>query len=819
MRVTSSMYYKNIVGHNNSKLSKELFDVNKQISSGLKIQYAHDDVRTFTETMRLDNELTTLTQASNSIESGYKFSNQTDSVLSEFQTTIDRTKTLLIQASNASQSESSLDAIASELRNIEDHLKNLSNTSINGKYIFSGSAVDTKPIDDNGIYQGNDNIMKAFAGAGIQQKYNISGAELFLGEDTLTQRQVTTNVPQYNLSLKYPNFDDPTNVVEPQVITPDDTIGDLMGDIDTLNTPPSSHFYLSGIKSSGESFTKQITMSPANKVDDLLTEIGLAYGNTSTIDVVNVSMNEFGQIVVEDKLKGSSKLDFHMVGAIDYNATATVDAGDIGDAIYGATAGDIDNLKYGETDFDKIITDTSLAANQHLYVKKFIESPFNASTTHSDIAFRSAEFSMDRSVAAGDTLSITLDDGSGGTTLYTQAFTVDALTTYEALKTQIEAGDSDFTVDILNDVITLDLTAEGIENGAFVTTGLANDNGSGIGAVTVTTTNVGGTIVNDINSIAYDETQFFQDGATLTSNVAQIIAGTNEFAIPSTKLSEVADLSSGTAGTLDGTVLNLRGNTTAGAAYNATINLNSAGSTFSLDGGVTNYTIFNMANPRAAVDADEMTYQQFTDVINMIVTSNIPASVANANDYDAATDLSNTIGETFLSYDGKLTFNDKNSTTTQADIAIFDSNSQDFTTDSSVMTFNTNNALTIRDAKTDFFKTFDEIITSVENHKIYPDSRSGNIRSVGMENSIAMIDDLKDHVGKAHALVGAQSNALTNSLERTQMLEISTMTLRSSVIDTDIAEASLTLSQLQLNYQAMLSTVNKISQLSLVNYL
>ena len=44
MRVTSSMYYENLYGSNNSKLNEKLFDVNKQIASGLKIQYASDDV-------------------------------------------------------------------------------------------------------------------------------------------------------------------------------------------------------------------------------------------------------------------------------------------------------------------------------------------------------------------------------------------------------------------------------------------------------------------------------------------------------------------------------------------------------------------------------------------------------------------------------------------------------------------------------------------------------------------------------------------------------------------------------------------------------
>ena len=81
MRVTQSMYYKNLYAQNNSQINSKLFDVNKQIASGLKIQHAHDDVLTFSDTMRLDNEITTLGQIRKSTESGYKMSNQTDNIL------------------------------------------------------------------------------------------------------------------------------------------------------------------------------------------------------------------------------------------------------------------------------------------------------------------------------------------------------------------------------------------------------------------------------------------------------------------------------------------------------------------------------------------------------------------------------------------------------------------------------------------------------------------------------------------------------------------------------------------------------------------
>ena len=132
MRVTQSMYYNNIFSTSSLRLNQQLFDVNKQIASGLKIQYTSDDVRTFTETMRFDNELSTIAQAKKSAASGYKFANQTDVTFNEFTGGMNRIRTLLIQAANDTNGGTSRDAIVAELRGIEKNLVSLANTSING---------------------------------------------------------------------------------------------------------------------------------------------------------------------------------------------------------------------------------------------------------------------------------------------------------------------------------------------------------------------------------------------------------------------------------------------------------------------------------------------------------------------------------------------------------------------------------------------------------------------------------------------------------------------------------------------------------------
>ena len=720
MRVTSSMYYESLYGANNSKLSKKLFDVNKQIASGLKIQYAKDDVRTFAETMRLDNELSTIGQIKKSTESGHKIANQTDVVLNEFNTTMTKMRTLLVQAANDAQSDTSLDAIAKELRIIEDHLKNLSNTSINGQYLFSGTAVDIKPISADGTYQGNSGSLNSFLGSNAQQKYNISGDELFLGEEVLTKRTITTNVMQSNLNQKYDFVNGEDNETLPTPLRASDTIRDMMGDtdnnVDTVTL--KHHFYIRGTTSSGEAIKEHISMKDDDTIDELLKNIGEKFGNTPNLDVVNVSLNKNGQIVIEDKIKGSSKLDFHMVGAVDFTGGAA------------ANVTDIDDLDVGENSFSKIMNGTSTALNPNLHVKEFVKSGYTSA------------------------------DGAA----------------------------------------------------------------------------------TNIEGLVYDRTAFEKKGSSLTSNMPQIVkkynASTdphtqlvgNSFANPSTKISDVADLqkeilpaTTPKTYTLDGTEFTLNGTNVAGNNFDIRVNFASAGSTFTVIDPAANagtYDIFNTSStPRVAVDADKMTYQQLMDVVNMAVTNSFPTNVSDENAYDSAIKGSKSQGNTYLTYDGKLKFEEVGAAHTKATISMYDSKSDDFTAAGSALSFNSNNALTIVDPKTDFFREVNEMITAVEDHKNYPDASSGSVRNIGVENAIAKMDALHDHITRSHSMVGSQSNALTLSKERVELLEISTMTLRSSVIDTDLAEAALTLTQLELNYQAMLSTIGKVSKLSLVNYL
>ena len=106
-------------------------------------------------------------------------------------------------------------------------------------------------------------------------------------------------------------------------ITEDDPLRALVGDSNNDTTDdPDEFFYISGTRSDGTGFTEKFSLSTAyvdkssaTKVSDLLDRIGVAFGNTSYNKVVDVSLNEWGQIEVKDLSKGTSKINFHMVSS------------------------------------------------------------------------------------------------------------------------------------------------------------------------------------------------------------------------------------------------------------------------------------------------------------------------------------------------------------------------------------------------------------------------------------------------------------------------------------------------------------------------
>ena len=341
MRVTQFTYYNNFINNQQQDLS-ELNKVQTQIASGKKIENIYDNPVIYEKDLSFKEEINSFEEVKNSASFAKTFANETDTTLNDMTNTLSSFKTKLLQAANDTNNLSNREAIAKELESKLTHLKDLANTSIDGKYIFSGSAFNKKPIDDNLQYQGNDAKVKAFLGAGVERAYNIDGKSLFLGRDDDYKKHTTLNVIQYdkmkanrefvvrgsdgklyidkNITKDGKSPDSTTpDVNEP--ITVDSEIRSLTGVSDKYDSTTdtysdgTSYFYLKGKKPDGENFFTKFSLNNSDKVSDLLDKIGKAFGNTNTSQVVDVSLNSDGEIEIKNTKSGKMINDFFMVAS------------------------------------------------------------------------------------------------------------------------------------------------------------------------------------------------------------------------------------------------------------------------------------------------------------------------------------------------------------------------------------------------------------------------------------------------------------------------------------------------------------------------
>ena len=1080
MRIPYNTTYTRL-GYNHNNIADAYGKTSLEIASGKKISAGYEAPVAFLDNLRLEYEQTTLNQVKDVSEKAQLFSLNTDDVLSQMTTAFDAFKVKMVNAGSAEHSKESYGAIASEMEGLKDHITSLANSSINGKSIFSGTAVEKKAINDDGSYNGNDGELKAVVGAYNKITYNITGKELFYGQDSDSNKKITTNVRLYNQTILHPDVmtkDSKSVLPDEQYIKTTDTIRVLVGDIDDgVNNQSDTFFYIRGRANDGTTFKDKFALTSENKVEDLLTRIGESFGNTSTREVVKVTLNDWGQIEITDKIKGNSVLDFSMVAGtdmpvtknvvydVDLGATNTTDAlstktttnpieitgkdknghnvnisinnnqtfqdlldaledidgidkaelkivdinGDGTDEVFIEYTGnnsdnlnlqidmkiagkDLKNSQYSvseDTKFDlslngannatalNTLTDTDpiqiagtdrdgnsinlTVANtgtmQDLIdeVNK-IDGVYSASIVNDKLVIKGAkdmDISIDMTLKAGTDSGKNLGDyiinnkanvndidelaqnGIHITDFTKSGFTVNRTQSQLTVEndrydhristfpTTLKLKSDDTTIATANNGIntvlgtsdgdTIDFTigknSDGSSNTYTFTVGAGND-GSTLqktldfieskiendlslnpntiqatidnGKITITDTSIEKddfskftlsmevksgvnpkvSFANDFGT-SYDKVRFSKDGSNLSSNVSQVLKDTNEYAKMDTKLQEVAGspLNANNVVDLNGETFEMLIKDTNGVEKMVKLTLDNNGSYFEIDTG-NDGTFENLIdtdgnnvkdsskvyilkpdstniNNDTKTPANEVTYQQLSDVISMAMTNTIPATTNGTNDvqldeYASGVKRARRGVDVFLDSNGKFNIHDKSSKTTKAEFSFYDTKTDNFSgfnlldnkiidnnkiANSSSMTFQANDTVVVDDPHLDIFHQMDDMIEAVRNGMVRSDGDNAiNSRSIGIQNSIGLLDHMYSHITETHTKNGAQSKMLEYTIDRSQVLLINVMTTKSAVIDTDIGEATMRFKQLELNYQAVLSTISKISALSMVNY-
>ncbi|EAJ3396837.1 flagellar hook-associated protein FlgL [Campylobacter coli] len=322
MRITNKLNFTNSISTSMGAQSS-LYQISQQLSSGIKIQNSYEDASVYIDNTRLEYELKTLEQVKQATNSAKEMTQNSMKALQDMVKLLEDFKVKVTQAASDSNSQTSREAIAKELERIKESIVQLANTSVNGQYLFAGSQVANKPFDSNGNYYGDKNNINVVTGAGTESPYNIPGWDLFFKADGDYKKQISTNVSftdnRWDLNkdpdkTKYLTGDSKWQQLIGQGYVKDNGLDpdkDFEYD-DKLDFPPTT-LYVQGTKPDGTSFKSAVLVKPEDTLEDVMENIGALYGNTPNNKVVEVSMNDSGQIQITDLKQGNNKLDFHAV--------------------------------------------------------------------------------------------------------------------------------------------------------------------------------------------------------------------------------------------------------------------------------------------------------------------------------------------------------------------------------------------------------------------------------------------------------------------------------------------------------------------------
>ncbi|WP_317906170.1 flagellar hook-associated protein FlgL, partial [Campylobacter coli] len=279
---------------------------------------------TYIDNTRLEYEIKTLEQVKQATNSAKEMTQNSMKALQDMVKLLEDFKVKVTQAASDSNSQTSREAIAKELERIKESIVQLANTSVNGQYLFAGSQVANKPFDSNGNYYGDKNNINVVTGAGTESPYNIPGWDLFFKADGDYKKQISTNVSftdnRWDLNkdpdkTKYLTGDSKWKQLIGQSYVKDNSLDadkDFEYDNSKLDFPPTT-LYVQGTKPDGTSFKSTVLVKPEDTLEDVMENIGALYGNTPNNKVVEISMNDSGQIQITDLKQGNNKLDFHAV--------------------------------------------------------------------------------------------------------------------------------------------------------------------------------------------------------------------------------------------------------------------------------------------------------------------------------------------------------------------------------------------------------------------------------------------------------------------------------------------------------------------------
>ncbi|HRU33058.1 MAG TPA: flagellar hook-associated protein FlgL [bacterium] len=182
MRITYNMTANTVLRNLTNNLTR-IEKLQEQLSSGKKVSQPSDDPLATIRIMEYKTTLSANDQYTRNTDFLKTELEVADKSLQDISSTLNRVKTLAVRGASESLPQSSRDAIAEELDQLIDHLIQVANTDVSGKYIFGGYRTTIPPLERQGDvinYRGDNNVRMVEISKDVTIETTPTGKTLFV---------------------------------------------------------------------------------------------------------------------------------------------------------------------------------------------------------------------------------------------------------------------------------------------------------------------------------------------------------------------------------------------------------------------------------------------------------------------------------------------------------------------------------------------------------------------------------------------------------------------------------------------------------------
>jgi len=182
MRITYNMTANTVLRNLSNNLTR-IEKLQDQLSSGKKVSRPSDDPLATIKIMEYRTTLSANSQYTRNTDFLKTELEVADKSLQDISSTLNRVKTLAVRGASESLPQSSRDAIAEELDQLIDHLIQVANTDVSGKYIFGGYRTTIPPLERQGDvinYRGDNNVRMVEISKDVTIETTPTGKTLFI---------------------------------------------------------------------------------------------------------------------------------------------------------------------------------------------------------------------------------------------------------------------------------------------------------------------------------------------------------------------------------------------------------------------------------------------------------------------------------------------------------------------------------------------------------------------------------------------------------------------------------------------------------------